>query len=341
MPGTGEITLNGIANLKHFVRSSIFFDGQERGRCYFWRLPFLRAEAAQAILNGMAFTNPFRQKGVWLKGNTHTHTRLSDGALTAREVGREYGARGYDFVFLTDHWLRTKAPGGSRRAPLLIPAEEIDFTMGTDMYHVVCLGLRREWKRGKVRSWKALRDRARRENVTLILAHPYWSGTRSGEAIAAGAFHGVEVYNTICDQVNAKGHAGAFWDDLLDAGQPVMGLAADDLHWAAQAGGGWIMVKAVARSPVSILSAIRRGCFYSTQGPEIKDIAVRGRRIEIACSPVRRINFVANRGNGKVFTAGPRSLTGAAWEAGDGIACVRVECVDKRGRIAWSNPVFF
>jgi len=289
----------------------------------------------------MAFTNPFKQKGLWLKGNTHTHTRLSDGEMTAQEVGRAYGRLGYDFVFLTDHWRSAKAPVGSRRAPLLIPAEEIDFTMGTDMYHVVCLGLRREWKRGKIRSWNALRSKARREKVLLILAHPYWSGTRSGKALEARAFHGVEVYNTICDGLNAKGYSGAFWDELLDAGQQVAGLAADDLHAAGQMGFGWIMVKAAARSQGAIFSAIRRGCFYSTQGPEIKDITVRGREMEVLCSPARRINFVANRWQGRVFRAGVRPLTGASWQAGEDIAYVRVECVDRQGRIAWSNPVFF
>lgn len=289
----------------------------------------------------MAFANPFKQKGLWLKGNTHTHTRLSDGELTAKEAGLAYGRKGYDFVFLTDHWQLAKAPAGPRRAPLMIPGEEIDFTMGPDMYHVVCLGLRREWKRGKIRSWRALRGRAHREKALLILAHPYWSGTRSEKALAARSFHGVEVYNTICDGLNAKGYAGAFWDELLDAGQQVAGLAADDLHAAGQMGFGWIMVKAAARSQGAILSAIRRGCFYSTQGPEIKDITVRGREMEVLCSPARRINFVANRWQGRVFRAGVRPLTGASWRAGEDIAYVRVECVDRQGRIAWSNPVFF
>lgn len=289
----------------------------------------------------MQFINPFKKKGIWLKGNTHTHTRGSDGLMTVSEVARAYKRHGYDFVFLTDHWHRTLPSERLPKVPLLIPAEEIDFGMGTDMYHVVCLGLRHEWKRKIFRSWNELRRKARREKVLLILAHPYWSGTRSEQVLAARLFPGVEVYNAVCDVLNAKGYGGSYWDDLLDAGQPVAGFAADDMHGPGQEAHGWIMVKAKARAPGPILNAIRRGCFYATQGPEIKNITVHGRQIEVTCSPVRRINFVANRWQGKVFKAVGRSLTKAVWPAVNEISYVRVECVDRQGCTAWSNPVFF
>lgn len=289
----------------------------------------------------MQYTNPFKQKGIWLKGNTHTHTRGSDGGLTVPEVGRAYKRHGYDFVFLTDHWQRTLPPDGLCKSPLLIPAEEIDFVMGTDIYHVVCLGLRHEWKRKTFHSWSELRRKAQREKTLLILAHPYWSGTRSEQVLAARLFLGVEVYNAVCDVLNAKGYSGPHWDDMLDAGQPVAGFAADDMHRPGQEAHGWIMVKARARKPDPILNAIRRGCFYSTQGPEIKDITVRGRQIKVVCSPARRINFIANRWQGAVFEVAGRPLTKAVWSAGQESTYVRVECVDQQGRTAWSNPVFF
>ncbi len=298
----------------------------------------------------MQFANPFRQKGIWLKGNTHTHSTASDGKDTAAEISRIYKRHGYDFVFLTDHWRRTEPPAGLRPPPLLIPAEEIDFTLGDDMYHVVCLGLRREWQRRKFRAWSELRRKARREKVLLILAHPYWSGARSEHVLAARVFPGLEVYNAVCDGLNAKGYAGACWDELLDAGQRITGLAADDTHWPANAARGWIMVKARARAPGPILDAIRRGCFYATQGPEIRDLTVRGRRIEVACSPARRINFIANRWNGRVQSGAGRLLTRGAWEcpavkpspqSRQGAGYVRVEIVDREGRTAWSNPFFF
>jgi hypothetical protein len=295
----------------------------------------------------MQYTNPFKQPGVWLKGNTHTHTRGSDGALTVPEVGAVYKKHGYDFVFLTDHWRRTAPPAGGNGAPLLIPAEELDFVMNGDVYHVVCLGLRKEWPRREFHAWSELKRLAQREKALLILGHPYWSGTRSEKFLSVDLFGGVEVFNSVCDVLNSKGYGCAAWDDLLDAGRRLTGLAADDMHGPHIAGRGWIMVKAKSCAPGPILSAIRRGCFYASQGPEIKDITVRGRKIEVTCSPVRRISFIANRWNGRVLEAGDSLLTQAAWEANKQfiynrqITYVRVECVDQQGRTAWSNPVFF
>jgi hypothetical protein len=39
----------------------------------------------------------------YLKGNLHTHTSFSDGALSPGEVAEIYADLGYDFVAITDH----------------------------------------------------------------------------------------------------------------------------------------------------------------------------------------------------------------------------------------------
>ena len=40
---------------------------------------------------------------MWLKGNLHTHTTLSDGDLPPEEVCRSYADQGYHFISITDH----------------------------------------------------------------------------------------------------------------------------------------------------------------------------------------------------------------------------------------------
>ena len=40
---------------------------------------------------------------MWLKGNLHTHTNLSDGDSEPADVCRYYADRGYDFISITDH----------------------------------------------------------------------------------------------------------------------------------------------------------------------------------------------------------------------------------------------
>lgn len=286
--------------------------------------------------------NTWNARGTWLKGNIHTHTTNSDGLCRAEEIASEYKRHGYDFVFLTDHEKRT-VPDETIRKPLLIPAEEIAFNFKGHCHHFVCLGLKKAWASGSFRSPMQMLARARREGVFIVQAHPYWCGIPSHKCVYRDGLTcpGVEVYNTVCDRMIAKGYSSIHWDDLLDAGHRILGFAVDDAHNATHIAGGWIVVKARKRTPEAILAAIRNGDFYSSQGPEIKSIGIRGREIKITCSPVTRINFIANRANGcSIFAATPR-LKEAIWTVPKGNTYARVELVNVFGKIAWSNPIFF
>ncbi len=53
----------------------------------------------------MPFGPAFSTPGRFFKGNIHTHSNRSDGALTPEEVCRRYREAGYDFLALTDHFL--------------------------------------------------------------------------------------------------------------------------------------------------------------------------------------------------------------------------------------------
>ena len=281
-------------------------------------------------------------KGVWLKGNTHTHTTHSDGVCSPAEIAAEYKRHGYDFVFLTDHDKRTM-PDEAVKKPLLIPAEEVAFSFKGYGYHFVCLGLKKEWAAGSCRSPMQVLARARREGVFIIQAHPYWCGTPSHKCVYPGGLTcpAVEVYNKVCDRSIAKGYSSVHWDDLLDAGHRMLGLAVDDAHLRSDIAGGWIMVKAKNRTPEAILAAIRKGSFYSSQGPEIKAIVIRGREIKVACSPVMRVNFITNRSRGHSIVTATRRIKEAVWTVPGGNTYARVELVGALGKMAWSNPIFF
>lgn len=282
----------------------------------------------------------FRSGGLWLKGNTHTHTTQSDGKLTVEQVTSEYGKRGYDFVFLTDHWKRTVPPAGLTRRPLMIAAEEIHLKFRNRFPHIVCLGIKREWSHKTVRNMRELVRLAKRQGVSLIMAHPYWCGMLSEGCLKLDGFIGVEVFNTCCDGIG-KGYSSVHWDDMLDGGKKMLGFATDDFHnFGGGMGRGWIMVKARARTEKDILEAIRRGRFYSTQGPIIKSIDLHGRTVSVECSKVRRINFISNNCHGFVVKAERQDITRANWEIFKYSTYVRVECIDKDGLIAWSNPIW-
>jgi predicted metal-dependent phosphoesterase TrpH len=48
---------------------------------------------------------PFDRPGRFYRGNLHTHSTRSDGALPPEAVVEAYQRQGYDFIALTDHFL--------------------------------------------------------------------------------------------------------------------------------------------------------------------------------------------------------------------------------------------
>ncbi|MFN0192891.1 MAG: phosphotransferase, partial [Aestuariivirga sp.] len=48
---------------------------------------------------------PFSLPGRFWRGNLHTHSNLSDGALALDDVVTRYKNAGYDFVMMSEHFI--------------------------------------------------------------------------------------------------------------------------------------------------------------------------------------------------------------------------------------------
>ena len=140
-----------------------------------------------------------------------------------------------------------------------------------------------------------------------------------------------------------KGFSEQAWDDLLDRGGPVLGIASDDAHGTEHdCFHGWIMVKAQDLTIESIMEALRSGAFYSTLGPEIEDMTLDGGEITVKCSEAQSIVFKAECSRGRrILPPEGELLTEATYSIPNGAKYVRVEVTDETGRKAWSNPFFF
>ncbi|MCK4308323.1 PHP domain-containing protein [candidate division WOR-3 bacterium] len=292
-------------------------------------------------------SNPFKIKGNWYKGNLHTHTTNSDGDLSPEEAVAWYKDRSYDFLAITDHGKITKVekkfPDFLLIEGVEIGAEKAELGQG---YHIVCLNISDLPELKEVPSVQEVIDIVRERGGKLIIGHPYWSALTFSDIISlSNEILGIEIFNSTCDLAIGKGFSTVHWDDLLIRGKKVYGFAVDDSHnfTAApfDAGAGWIMVKAKHLTKENILEALEEGDFYSSCGPIIKDISIDGNgKIKVSCTPVVRINFICDRTSGKVFRAEKgSSLTKAEVTLGE-VKYVRVECIDKEGMAAWSNPFF-
>jgi len=111
------------------------------------------------------------------------------------------------------------------------------------------------------------------------------------------------------------------------------------------------MVKANELSLNSIMDAIVKGAFYSTTGPEIKNIEVtevesvdkNGKKIKntkfkVECSPAKTIVFKSCRASGRRIIG--ENLTNAEYVASPANKYVRIEITDRNCKKAWSNPFF-
>ncbi len=301
------------------------------------------------------FPNPFAAPGRWYKGQLHTHTTRSDGALDPPEVIARYRQAGYDFVALTDHSKVTTLDAPSEKGFLLLLGTEMDGDRGelAESVHVVAFGLEGEVGAGskpappKQPSVPEGIAWAKEHGGEALIAHPYWSGLVVSDLLRWEGHLGVEVFNTGCHYEIAKGYSSLHWDELLDRGRRLWGFAVDDSHHHVSphhpldTARAWVMVKAPALTREAILASLRQGLFYSSWGPEIRELAVAGAEIRIVTSPVKEISFVAPRWAGASFSdpAGG-TITEAAYQIREHDRYVRIECRDAEGRWAWCNPFF-
>lgn len=293
----------------------------------------------------------FWEAGIWLKGNLHSHTTVSDGQYTPEEMARDYRARGYDFISMTDHNIFLPHPELEEAGLLLLTGVEHDLAYSrTKCTHVVGTGSAgqtrtgypcRKYAPGELTD-QGLVDLMAGDGQFVALAHPIWSRMEPEEVAALKGFHAIEVYNNGCENICHAGHAEVYWDMLLRRGEKLYATATDDTHKKYDAFGGWVWVKAKERTHAAILEALFAGQFYASSGPEILDFGMEDDQVYVSCSQCREIHFVSYPPRGQSqFAPDQGYLTEGRYTLKGGESYLRIECIDHAGRAAWTNPIFF
>jgi len=304
----------------------------------------------------------FLLPGNWYKGALHVHTTISDGKFDPLATAQMYRKLGYDFIALTDHVGGFRSKDKKTHRPLVYPLEvlnksdflvlpgmEYDTSRGGETIHFVVVGpgYDRHLRRGQDLS-EAL-EQWWDGGAFAFFAHPHWSldGTPVLEELTF--LPAVEVFNFGTAQAEGlRGNSQLHWDRLLRQSRPVLGVATDDTHHGTDdAGGGWVMVRAEALTAEGILTALRAGQFYFSSGPTLHDVFfdVQG-NVHVRCSPVAAIRAMSAVGRVVQATAAPGKglreavlkLDPKRWSASQA-PFVRVECVDRQGRMAWTQAV--
>jgi len=300
---------------------------------------------------------PFEGDGVWLRCALHAHTTNSDGELSPDLLVRHYEWAGYDVLAITDHWIRTEVASTSKL--LVIPSTELNATCGPsgDDAHVLALGVQADPIRPD--SFVPLQevvDWVRDHGGLPYLAHTYWSGLRTEQWESCDGLLGLEVWNTGCELEVGRGDSSIHWDEALEHGSALHGIATDDSHHPGfDSGFAWTMVRAVDRSQEAVLDALRTGSFYSSTGPSIESIEIDGNAVVVRSSPAQTVTLVSARHRGARANAGRLGYPNASTilerdSAGLITACRlekppfapfgRVVVSDTRACRAWTNPLW-
>lgn len=301
------------------------------------------------------------QTARWVKGNTHAHTRNSDGNETPRRVMRWYQDYGYNFLVVTDHDMMTETASldsDKNDDFILIPGLEITRSMDKLKVHVNALNPKRPVAASVVGQTVAQTlqnsiDAARTAGAIPQINHPNWRWSLTAEDLKGlSGVHLFELLNINRDSNNfaAGGQPGTeeLWDALLSQGLAFYGVASDDTHDylgdffsdKAYPGKGWVLVRVSELTPEAVCAALDNGDFYASTGVELADVSVTKSSYSLAIKPLGDTAyttlFIGKEGTvlKKEFGLNPSYSF-----IGDELY-VRAKVLSSTGEMAFCQPVF-
>ncbi len=303
-------------------------------------------------------TDFFTAPGGFFRGNLHTHSTLSDGALLPSEVCRRYRDEGYDFMALTDHFLGryghpiadTVAYRTSGFTTLLGAELHSGAQENGELWHILAVGLPADFAPTKTMEFFPADDqetgpelaaRAVAAGAFVAVAHPQWSGLTLADARSLTAAHAVETYNHGCAIGADRPDGFHTLDLLLDEGRRLTLVATDDAHFTEPDHfGGWVMVKAAENDPDALLESLKAGTFYSSQGPEIRNIVITDNAIVVESSAVVSLIVQAPGNLAKAVHGASMTRSQMPLQRFSASNWIRITVIDAAGKRAWSNPIW-
>ena len=308
---------------------------------------------------------PFSLPGRFWRGNLHTHSNRSDGRLDPAETVAWYRDNGYDFMALTDHFVRRydypitdTRPFRTAGFTTLIGAEmHAPRTEVGNLWHMVVVGIDPGFTPPEPgETAPQLAARAAAEGAFVIAAHPAYYGLTVNDLDSLAAAHALEVFNGASELAYNMGHSGHILDVLMGRGRRIDVCATDDAHFGhpefpqyPDHGLGWVEVRARENDPDALVEALRNGHFYASTGPKLLNVTVEADDIVVESSPVMKVivsgrgeRYECRYGDGLTTTRVPLTYfhNGSFEVDPNHGSCLRVTVVDSQGRMAWTNPIW-
>ncbi|MBQ9952004.1 MAG: CehA/McbA family metallohydrolase [Clostridia bacterium] len=213
-------------------------------------------------------------------GDTHMHTKGSDGVMTSEELVELCRQQHLDFAFITNHNNYSENFCLPRPADMtVIPGTEWTHYKG----HAGFLGVQRPYRTpfcvNTPEQARAVIEEARAAGAMIVYNHPFCSpecGWKWGFDLAP--FDAVEIWNGPLMLANENTACLEWWHGELCRGRKIPVTGGSDFHSLrpmALPGIPSTCVFAMSRSPEDILTALRGGHGYVKMDPKCPDMEAR------------------------------------------------------------------
>lgn len=308
---------------------------------------------------------PFAQPGRFFRGNIHTHSDRSDGQLEPGETVAWYRDNGYDFVAITDHFVRrygsrvtdTRELRGGGFTTLLGAELHAPRTQVGNLWHIVAAGLPPDFEPASPgETGPQVATRAAAAGAFVTIAHPAYYGLTVADIETMPAAHALEIQNGASELAYNTGHSGHILDVMTARGRRMDAVAADDAHFGhpefpqyPDHGLAWIEVRAEDNDPDALVAAMKAGHFYASEGPELRNVEIDGDAVVVESSPVLKVvvhggaeRYDCRYGAGLTSVRVPLTMfENGGHEVNSHLGRhLRITIVDAAGKRAWTNPVW-
>lgn len=310
------------------------------------------------------------ESGNWYKANLHSHSTDSDGGLTPSELVNGYKDRGYSVLAISDHNVFIDRTDLCTDGFLVLNSYEYSpqkFETVGRLTHIGLIAKTQDIKTAprlpEFRSDEISDDEyTAKVNETVKLAsdagflpiynHMRWSFETDNNLFDMNGFFAMELYNGFSEILGVEDTNIAPFLEMHRRGKNIFGVMADDNHnkhgWATigvenldtwdTSFIGWIVIKAPDLSYDSIISALERGDFYSSNGPEIYEMYINEQnKLVVKCSEAKSIALGCEMRRGPVRYSRHGTYTEAEFDLSFVNEFVQVTVTDHHGRKAVSQ----
>ncbi len=188
----------------------------------------------------------------------------------------------------------------------------------------------------------------REKGFFVTYNHPVWSLERYPQYSKYEGMHAMEICNYSSVVSGWDEYNPTVYDDFLCQDKRLFPQGTDDNHnrqapdhprWDSF--GAFIWIKAPALDYASIASALVKGDFYASQGPEIYGLWVEDGRLHVQCSPAVRIYCITRACACKAgYGENGAPATGAVFDLNPDDGYVRISVRDAAGNRADTRAFF-